>query len=123
MTRGPRARGRMFRGARNPKWNVSTVSISFHFPLSSVTFLQWSCEGPHSTRSHTVLGPAGDPRSGCYFRISSHFVTYRLSTRAARRIPTPPLERDPDLVRGFLEDAAHVPGGHAEAVAFPHDEA
>jgi D-lactate dehydrogenase (cytochrome) len=35
----------------------------------------------------------------------------------------PPLERDPDLVRGFLEDAAHVPGGHAEAVAFPHDEA
>jgi D-lactate dehydrogenase (cytochrome) len=50
-------------------------------------------------------------------------VTHRLNTRAARRTATPPLERDPDLVRGFLEDAAHVPGGHAEAVAFPNDEA
>jgi D-lactate dehydrogenase (cytochrome) len=30
--------------------------------------------------------------------------------------------RDADLVRPFLEDAAHVPGGHAAGVAFPRDE-
>src|SRR5919108_4993009 len=31
--------------------------------------------------------------------------------------------RDPDVVAAFLEDAAHVPGGHAAGVAFPRDAA
>ncbi len=33
------------------------------------------------------------------------------------------LVTDPDRVRSFLEDAAHFPGGHATAVAFPQTEA
>jgi D-lactate dehydrogenase (cytochrome) len=33
------------------------------------------------------------------------------------------LVRDPDVVRAFLEDAAHVSGGHAAGVTFPRDEA
>src|ERR1700741_4722134 len=32
------------------------------------------------------------------------------------------LRRDPDLLSGFLEDAAHFPGGHAEAIAAPSSE-
>src|SRR5689334_20306773 len=30
--------------------------------------------------------------------------------------------RDPDVLRSFLEDAAHFPGGHAAGVAAPDDE-
>jgi D-lactate dehydrogenase (cytochrome) len=30
--------------------------------------------------------------------------------------------RDADVVRSFLEDAAHVPGGRADSVVFPRDE-
>ena len=33
------------------------------------------------------------------------------------------VERDPDLVRGYLQDAARYPGGHSNAVAFPQSEA
>src|SRR5438477_6426254 len=33
------------------------------------------------------------------------------------------LRRDPDVLAGFLEDAAHFPGGHARAVATPASEA
>ncbi len=35
----------------------------------------------------------------------------------------PPRASDPDAVRAFLEDAAHFPGGQAEAVVFPRSEA
>ena len=35
----------------------------------------------------------------------------------------PPIEHDPDLLQSFLSDAAHVPGGVAEGVAFPADAA
>jgi D-lactate dehydrogenase (cytochrome) len=31
----------------------------------------------------------------------------------------PRVERDADVIAGFLEDAAHVPGGHASGVTFP----
>lgn len=31
------------------------------------------------------------------------------------------IERDPDIVRSFLSDAAHVPGGTADGVAFPRN--
>ena len=32
---------------------------------------------------------------------------------------TPEIDTRPDIVSGFLSDAAHVPGGHAKGVAFP----
>ena len=51
----------------------------------------------------------------------------RMSLRLRARIPSgaaaPAVERDPDILRAFLEDAAHVPGGHAAGVAFPRSEA
>lgn len=34
-----------------------------------------------------------------------------------------PIRRDPDIVASFLEDAAHFPGGHADGVATPTNEA
>ena len=34
----------------------------------------------------------------------------------------PRIDDDPAIVSGFLSDAAHVPGGHAAGVAFPHNE-
>jgi D-lactate dehydrogenase (cytochrome) len=38
--------------------------------------------------------------------------------------PTPPrIERDPDVLAGRLEDAAHFPGGHATELATPASEA
>ncbi len=52
-------------------------------------------------------------------------ATNRVRTRpprAARRAPPGPLPVSDD-VSGFLDDAAHYPGGHAPAVAFPRDEA
>lgn len=49
-------------------------------------------------------------------------MAHRLTARRAQPSRAPAIQRDPDLVRGFLEDAAHVPGGHAEGVAFPRDE-
>lgn len=33
------------------------------------------------------------------------------------------VDRSPDAVRAYLEDAAHVPGGHADAIAKPGSEA
>ena len=43
--------------------------------------------------------------------------------RARRALPTcvPPIEHDSDLLRSFLSDAAHVPGGVATGVVFPTD--
>jgi D-lactate dehydrogenase (cytochrome) len=34
----------------------------------------------------------------------------------------PPIVRDPDVLAGLLEDAAHFPGGHAAGVVSPHSE-
>lgn len=47
----------------------------------------------------------------------------RLVARAPRTAAAPALVRDSDIVGAFLEDAAHVPDGHATGVAFPRDEA
>lgn len=47
----------------------------------------------------------------------------RLRARRPHEAAAPDIQHDPDLVRPFLEDAAHVPGGHAAGVAFPRDEA
>ena len=51
--------------------------------------------------------------------------THRIRARppqASRQTPVE-LVTAPDMVAGFLEDAAHYPGGHAPAVGFPRDEA
>ena len=51
-------------------------------------------------------------------------TTNRIRTRPARAgAETPSPVPVTDDVAGFLEDAAHYPGGHALAVAFPRDEA
>jgi D-lactate dehydrogenase (cytochrome) len=48
----------------------------------------------------------------------------RIETRQARGAPGEAgVSRDPDVVAAFLEDAAHVPGGHAAGVAVPASEA
>ena len=52
-------------------------------------------------------------------------ATNRIRTRPARpgpRVPSTPVPTTDD-VAGFVEDAAHYPGGHAAAAAFPRDEA
>lgn len=52
-------------------------------------------------------------------------ATNRIRTRPARpdpRVPSTPIPTTGDTA-GFVEDAAHYPGGHAAAVAFPRDEA
>src|SRR5262249_20831804 len=47
-----------------------------------------------------------------------------LVARRPRGEPVQPARTtDPDRVRAFLEDAAHSPGGRADAVAFPRTEA
>jgi D-lactate dehydrogenase (cytochrome) len=48
---------------------------------------------------------------------------HRIQARAARGAAAPRIERDPALIESFLTDAAHVPGGSATGVAFPHTEA
>jgi D-lactate dehydrogenase (cytochrome) len=51
-------------------------------------------------------------------------TTHRIEARPPRgRVESPPLTTDADIVKTFLEDAAHFPGGHAPAVAFPTTEA
>jgi len=44
---------------------------------------------------------------------------HRATARAPQHTAIPRIERDPDVVRSFLSDAAHVPGGSAEGVVFP----
>nr|MBA3949150.1 hypothetical protein [Acidobacteriota bacterium] len=45
--------------------------------------------------------------------MSSHRITARPPTGEL----TAAIERDPSIVDGFVRDAAHFPGGHAEGVA------
>ena len=47
----------------------------------------------------------------------------RLSARQPTGAATPTVERDPSIVDGFVRDAAHFPGGHADGVARPASEA
>jgi D-lactate dehydrogenase (cytochrome) len=59
-------------------------------------------------------------------------VDHRITARAARAAvasgavasatATLRVDDDPAIVSAFVSDAAHVPGGHATAVAFPRDE-
>ena len=50
--------------------------------------------------------------------------THRIRARSPHAGTQTPVLRvaDTDLVAGFLEDAAHSPGGHTPAVVFPQDE-
>lgn len=47
----------------------------------------------------------------------------RIRARPARGAGVVVLQRDPDVLASFAEDAAHFPGGHAAAVATPVTEA
>jgi D-lactate dehydrogenase (cytochrome) len=47
---------------------------------------------------------------------------HRISARKAHAAVAPRIDDDPAIVSGFLNDAAHVPGGHAAGVAFPRNE-
>ena len=55
---------------------------------------------------------------------SIRMETNRIRTRPARAAghDSPPAAVVTEDVSGFVEDAAHYPGGHAPAVAFPRDE-
>jgi D-lactate dehydrogenase (cytochrome) len=56
--------------------------------------------------------------------IEPFMSTHRIIARPPRGLPaSPPISHDADTLRSFLEDAAHFPGGHADAVAFPRSEA
>src|SRR5438309_6413021 len=50
---------------------------------------------------------------------------HRLRARQphGERRATIEIGRDPDVIRSFLEDAAHFPGGHASGMAAPASEA
>jgi D-lactate dehydrogenase (cytochrome) len=51
-------------------------------------------------------------------------ATHRIKSRPARGTASSvELVRDAELLASYLEDAAHFPGGNAEAVAFPRSEA
>ncbi len=80
---------------------------------------------PARMTGHRALGPPGRPGARQPWTCPTSMATNRIRTRpprAAGRGPTgPPLVTDD--VSGFLDDAAHYPGGHAPAVAFPRDEA
>ena len=47
----------------------------------------------------------------------------RLTARPPTGVPALAIERDPSIVDGFVRDAAHFPGGHADGVARPTSEA
>jgi len=46
---------------------------------------------------------------------------HRIASRPPSSVTPPPLEGDQDLVRRYLEDAAHFPGGQARGVTRPAD--
>jgi D-lactate dehydrogenase (cytochrome) len=52
--------------------------------------------------------------------VGGHSIRARLPKGEAA---APALRRDPDVLAAFSEDAAHFPGGHAQAVASPATEA
>src|SRR5262245_42931720 len=55
--------------------------------------------------------------------ISPLRATVTNSAIKIRILMGPLLQRDADVLRSFLEDAAHFPGGHAAALATPESEA
>ena len=49
-------------------------------------------------------------------------MSHRIKARKAVVASRPQIERDAAIVSSFLSDAAHVPGGFADGVAFPRNE-
>ena len=49
-------------------------------------------------------------------------ILFEPGGRATRWPPRATIRSDPDVVRRFLEDAAHFPGGHAAGIAAPASE-
>lgn len=49
-------------------------------------------------------------------------MPHRITARAPRDAVLPRIEHDPSIVGSFISDAAHVPGGFADGVAFPQSE-
>jgi D-lactate dehydrogenase (cytochrome) len=49
-------------------------------------------------------------------------VHHRIRARAPHGAAAPRIDTDPAIVSAFLNDAAHVPGGHAVGVTFPKSE-
>ena len=50
-------------------------------------------------------------------------MSNRITARRPDVAAAPRIEDDPSIVSSFLSDAAHVPGGYAAGVVFPHNEA
>ncbi|MDQ3068894.1 MAG: FAD-binding oxidoreductase [Acidobacteriota bacterium] len=50
-------------------------------------------------------------------------TTFRIRARKPAGAAAPHVEREPAIVDGFIRDAAHFPGGHADGVARPLSEA
>jgi len=50
-------------------------------------------------------------------------LSNRIKARRAAAVTAPEIVRDQAIVSSFLSDAAHVPGGFADGVVFPRDEA
>jgi D-lactate dehydrogenase (cytochrome) len=50
-------------------------------------------------------------------------MSHCIKARRAAAVRPPEIVRDQAIVSSFLSDAAHVPGGFADGVAFPRDEA
>jgi D-lactate dehydrogenase (cytochrome) len=50
-------------------------------------------------------------------------MSHRIQARGVHAAGAPSIVRDPAVVSGFLDDAAHVPGGFASGVSFPASEA
>jgi len=50
-------------------------------------------------------------------------LQHRIKARKALSVPAPHIDKDEAILSSFLSDAAHVPGGFADGVAFPHNEA
>ena len=50
-------------------------------------------------------------------------LSHRIKARKSQSAPAPHIDKDDAIVSSFLSDAAHVPGGFAAGVAFPHNEA
>lgn len=55
-----------------------------------------------------------------FYRIAR--LTNRIQARPPQVVDAAPLTTDPAIVRSFLSDAAHVPGGFAAGVTFPTNE-
>jgi D-lactate dehydrogenase (cytochrome) len=51
----------------------------------------------------------------------SRSPAHRIQSRQPPPGATPHIESAPDVTQAFISDAAHVPGGQVDGVAFPHD--